>query len=160
MLATENQDDGLILVVCAGENDIGQGIPLESSVQALQKVLDAAFTPPSGANNTTLHHLVFLGPKLEPWMNDDLDSKKSYSAMDRAFQRCCMENVPTMVNNLHYVDCLVMFCGETANVSGARLGGKAIAQEEFFDADQLHLNDSGYVIWKDVVEDMIIKKCL
>jgi lysophospholipase L1-like esterase len=35
------------------------------------------------------------------------------------------------------------------------LDGTAIAEQRFFDADQLHLGDEGYAIWKEVVQDNI-----
>ena len=149
-------DNHLILIVCAGENDIGQGQPLEASVKALENLLEASFSESNTIQGSI--HVVFLGPKFEPWLNDDLDSKRAYSAMDRAFQRCCQQHANA--TNIHYVDCLVMFCGSTANLPGARLGGKAQAQEEFFDSDQLHLCDQGYEIWKDVVETIIQQRCL
>ena len=48
-----------------------------------------------------------------------------------------------------------MFCGESANIPGATLGGKAKAEPVYFSSDQLHLSEEGYRIWKRVVEERL-----
>ena len=56
---------------------------------------------------------------------------------------------------MHYLDCLTLFCGATAHLPGALLGGKAQADPTYFDCDQLHLSEAGYQLWKDYVEEAI-----
>lgn len=109
-----------------------------------------------------------------------LDSKKKYAAMSRAMERCCRgfgtncrsgggggddnrredSNHRNNDNNkmVYYVDCLTMFCGESANQPGAVLGGRAKAERQFFSDDALHLNDAGYEVWRDVVERILCEK--
>ena len=64
-------------------------------------------------------------------------------------------------NNIHYVDCLTMFCTEeSAKVPGAVLGGRAKAEYKYFEGDRLHLSVHGYQIWKKVVEDIVENQIL
>lgn len=172
-------DDKLVVVACAGENDIGEGFSLGKSVKALKDFVETMFLENEYGGD---RFLVFLGPKFEPWLENDPSYKKKYEAMARAF-RCCLEEYETTAtisgnnnstnnrkskpskgsrnniirgeNRVHFVDCLTMFCGETANVPGARLGGRARADPQFFRSDQLHLSSQGYEIWKKVVETAI-----
>lgn len=148
----------LLVVACAGENDIGSGVSLDASVASLRIFLDLAFsieeTIPMVSSSTkrrfTMEHLIFLGPKFEPWLEDDPSLKKKYSKMSRSFARCCSRHVHS--NRIHYIDCLTMFCGESGLVPGATLAGRASAEEKYFEADRLHLSLEGYKIWKEVVE--------
>jgi lysophospholipase L1-like esterase len=162
------REDSAILIVCAGENDIGMGVPLDSTMAHFKELLDIVLCPRAKqANSHHHHHLIFMGPKFEPWMEQDGDpmgDKKSYCKMDRGFQRICDEFVTQHADNvvsghIHYIDCLTMFCGDTANLPGARLGGRAVAQNKFFSMDQLHLSDDGYAVWKETVERIIREKC-
>lgn len=170
--ARSKSSDTLIVVACAGENDIGEGLSLGKSVEALREFLDMVFlsddanSHSSYQNNGGDRFLLFLGPKFEPWLEDDPSYKKKYSAMTRAFQHCLqeykIENSTTKNStsngyriNIHFVDCLTMFCGETANIPGARLCGRAKADPRYFASDQLHLSKEGYSMWKDVVETQI-----
>ena len=54
------------------------------------------------------------------------------------------------------VDCLTMFCtSETKAVPGAVHGGRAIPDRRYFDSDELHLNNLGYDIWKEILDEKI-----
>jgi len=169
--------DTVVVVACAGENDIGEGLSLGKSVEALREFANAVFLEHHSGSNL---FLLFLGPKFEPWLEHDPSYKKKYEAMARAFRRCLEEYEATTSfckddstntskcrsattnsggnsngGRIHFIDCLTMFCGETANVPGARLGGRARADPRFFASDQLHLGNEGYAIWKEVVETKI-----
>jgi len=110
-------------------------------------------------------NLIFLGPKIEPWMGggeedgqqeDDLDARKGYFNLSQHLGRKCK----TLKNSasISYIDCLKMFCEDTAHlpiVSNTK--NKAMAQAEYFDADGLHLSDSGYLVWKGIVESIMEK---
>ena len=167
----------MIIVACAGENDIGEGISLDSSLAALHEFLDVVFSSlQSSSSSLEAHskHLIFLGPKFEPWLDADddrktnLQNKQLYSKMSRNFERCCKEynnnnnndnnnHNTTPSSSIYYVDCLTMFCtNETKTIPGAILGGKAKADAIYFQSDQLHLNSNGYQIWKTTIEDIII----
>eukprot|EP00543_Licmophora_paradoxa_P014920 CAMPEP_0202467924 /NCGR_PEP_ID=MMETSP1360-20130828/73677_1 /ASSEMBLY_ACC=CAM_ASM_000848 /TAXON_ID=515479 /ORGANISM="Licmophora paradoxa, Strain CCMP2313" /LENGTH=57 /DNA_ID=CAMNT_0049092645 /DNA_START=160 /DNA_END=333 /DNA_ORIENTATION=- len=50
-----------------------------------------------------------------------------------------------------------MFCGDSANVPGAVLGGRAIPESKYFSDDLLHLSKEGYTIWKGIVEEKVIQ---
>jgi len=140
--------DALILVACAGENDIGSGMSLDSTLQAMDRLLHAVFD----SDETTVH-LIFLGPKLEPWLQHDASSRKAYSKMSRALQRACTKHANA--DRIRYIDCLLMFCGASAGLPGAVHGGKAVAESRYFASDELHLSDEGYGVWKEVVENAI-----
>lgn len=155
----------LFVVFCAGENDIGEGLSLDNSVHALWQLLDVVFDDqyrPFLAETTgrTKVVLIFLGPKFEPWLDDDPASKQEYLTLSRAFERRIKEYQKELRSNeskdkAHFIDCLTMFCGESADVPGARIGGRASAEEQYFAADRLHLSRLGYQVWKDEVETII-----
>lgn len=151
----------LFVVFCAGENDIGEGLSLDKSVHSLWQLLDVVFDDKyrfkSERTGRTKVVLIFLGPKFEPWLDDDPSSKQDYVNMSRAFERRIKEHQKELDNSesedkVHFVDCLTMFCGESAKVPGARIGGRARAEVEYFAADRLHLSRSGYQVWKEKVE--------
>lgn len=151
VLANHGSSHKLMIVACAGENDIGDGISLDNSLIALRQFLDAIFSnekaPPSK------HHLIFLGPKFEPWLEGDPSCKKAYSKMSRAFSRCCEKH--DNGDQIQFIDCLTMFCGDTATIPGAVLGGRAKADYKYFAPDKLHLSMHGYKVWQQVVQERI-----
>ena len=136
-----------LFVICAGENDIGEGLSLDNSVGALEKLLEMILA------SSEKHRVIFLGPKFEPWQENDIMAKKKYSKMSRSFQQCLSRQFDS--NGMHYIHCLAMFCGGSATIPGAILGGRANAECKYFQSDLLHLSTHGYKIWKDVVEQKI-----
>ena len=170
------KNNPLFVVVCGGENDIGGGIPLSDSKLAFQSLLDLfhetnielpqRHRPTTAVSIPQPHpdvHLLFLGPKFEPWFVNDTTTRKSYIQMSVMFEQLCQQqqkhNANTssydlVNNNIHYMDCLTMFCG-TTNQRGALYGGKALPDTLYFHSDQLHLSDDGYAIWKTNIEDTI-----
>jgi hypothetical protein len=183
--ANDDESTSIFLVICAGENDNGNGISLKDSTQALDELLstilhhplllkaDSSHTSSRGEISTKHHHVqvgvVFLGPKLEPWLRHDADARKEYIRMSRSFEACFQRHCNDIASQrpaissstrgnyslaLSYVDCLTMFCGDNADkIPGALLGGMAQAQDVYFDRDELHLGNEGYKIWKHVVEN-------
>jgi lysophospholipase L1-like esterase len=141
--------DRIILVVCAGENDIGS-CSLAETETSFRRLLEMVFALPH--KNVSL---IFLGPKLEPWLVDDKESRKSYIHMSRSFERICNES--SRSSEIVYIDCLTMFCGETARLPGALFGGGAVADAMYFDSDLLHLSEQGYEIWRNLVKDCIVR---
>lgn len=138
----------VFLVACAGENDMSQSTSLQESCKALEQFIAAVFR----AEQDRLY-LIFLGPKIEPWLDHDTESRRDYIRMSRAFAKICHNHA--MAQRIRYVDCLLMFCGDSAHEKGALLGGKGKAEKVYFDYDLLHLNQKGYQIWKLQVEDCI-----
>lgn len=144
----------IIFVVCAGENDIGKGMSLSESEDAYSRLLSTVLDADDDEVSLD-RRLIFLGPKIEPWLQDDEESRYQYIRMSRSFQR--MSTKHPKAHLVNYVDCLLKFCGNTGTQPGALFGGKAMAQSQFFHSDQLHLSDEGYAILKDTVEDAIIQ---
>ena len=144
----ESEARNVVVVACAGENDVSQSISLQDSCDALRGFIDAVF-----ASEQDRLHLAFLGPKLEPWLNDDKESRRDYIRMSRAFEKICNEH--SLAERISFIDCLVMFCGDSAEQRGALLGGKAKAEKIYFDYDLLHLNEKGYEIWRERVDEYI-----
>ena len=140
----------LFVVACAGENDIGEGLSLEKSTRSLSEFVDVIVE-----ECDCKVVLIFLGPKFEPWLEDDPSYKKKYAAMGRTFGRCLNEHQSSNKMSIYFIDCLTMFCGETANLPGARLGGRARADLRYFVSDGLHLSREGYTVWNEVVENTI-----
>uniref|UniRef100_A0A7R9Z4S7 SGNH hydrolase-type esterase domain-containing protein n=1 Tax=Pseudictyota dubia TaxID=2749911 RepID=A0A7R9Z4S7_9STRA len=103
--------------------------------------------------SSSFRRLVFLGPKFEPWLKDDPIMRKSYVKLSKAMRRACDRHERR--DEVSYVDCLTMFCGKTAQVPGALLGGRAIPEDQYFHGDGLHLSEQGYAIWKEVVQEIL-----
>lgn len=136
------------VVFCAGENDLGEQKPRESIAEDCQRLLTLLY------DHTTLRNpprLLFLGPKLEPWLIEDRASRTAYIRLSSALQRTIEPYQPLAL----YMDCLTMFCGESGQQPGALLGGKARAELKYFDGDGLHLSEAGYMKWKEVVESWL-----
>jgi lysophospholipase L1-like esterase len=132
-----------ILVFCAGENDIGNGIELEHTLLSFDKFLEKV---------SSYRHILVLGPKFEPWLNDDLKSRRQYVKLNKGLRRRCNGK-----SNVTYLDCLTIFCNSTDEFKESDFGGRAKADPLFFAADGLHLNDDGYCIWKTLIENEIQK---
>lgn len=142
----------LFLVVCAGENDIGSGLDMSTSVKAFESMLQLVFGT-AGQTGKKEVELLFLGPKLEPWLSGDRESRNQYIRLSRRLQKLCREY--QRAANIMFIDCLTMFCGESAELPGALFGGQALARGEFFQSDGLHLSNKGYQVWKRVIEESI-----
>jgi lysophospholipase L1-like esterase len=156
------------VVVCGGENDIGSGVPLRSSQVTFQSLLDLFYETNIELSSRSNHHhhgdtpslypsraavhLIFLGPKFEPWLQNDPASRRSYVQMSITFEQLCQQK---KTDYIHYVDCLTMFCGNSKNQPGALYGGTAIPESIYFHSDQLHLSEAGYAKWKSILEDQI-----
>lgn len=150
LVLKENKSYDLFIIVCAGENDIGEGISLDETLHSLERLVNLIVPQTTSSNNKRNHQLLFLGPKFEPWLEDDAASKKKYAKMSRVFKRFFERHLHSEM--LHYIDCLTMFCGSSATIPGAVLGGKAKAEYRYFASDRLHLSDHGYRIWKEAIE--------
>ena len=141
-----------VFVCCAGENDIGSGRSIDQILENFRTFLDVIFAP-SQLSKPSLRILIFLGPKFEPWLIDDNSSRKQYAKLNTGLQRAIRKHHAT--NQIYYIDCLTLFCSkETRSIPGA-LTAKAIPDSQNFDKDGLHLNDTGYGIWKRIVEEKI-----
>lgn len=139
----------IVVVACAGENDIAQSMTLEESCQALRDFVAASFDR-AGQDCVSL---IFLGPKLEPWLEYDKQARRDYIRMSQAFAKICREHA--LADRIQFVDCLVLFCGESGHLPGALFGGKAKAKGVYFDHDDLHLSEAGYRLWQANVEECI-----
>lgn len=139
----------LTVVFCAGENDIGQNIRLDETLISFRKLLDML----SSDSTIPGKHLMVLGPKFEPWLECDAACRKQYFKLSNAMERACRKhNFSGDCCKITFVDCLTMFCGDSAKQPGAVLGGKAIPEKKYFDHDLLHLSREGYQIWREVIE--------
>ena len=191
--AAENANDAenattatpTIVVFCAGENDIGDGIPLQTTLRALDmlfekmELLSSQSKSSSSSSSSSSchvandypckpnhhhhhHHLIVLGPKLEPWLNDDVKSRKQYMRLSKGMQRRCLKRqqsyttttttTATTTMTTTFCDCLFMFCNDGGDSDEA-----CRADSKFFHKDQLHLNECGYRIWKEMVEEELRK---
>jgi len=168
----EEQDEPhkLVVVFCAGENDISHNIQLDDTLRHFKTLLDTLFPEEDNDNNNqninnkSSRHLIVLGPKFEPWLENDHDTRMLYFKMTTMMDHWCIKFTESRekqwdkVNAAHtimFVNCLTMFCGQSATEPGAVLADKAFPQVNLFDKDQLHLSREGYQIWKQVVEEHI-----
>ena len=132
--------------VCGGENDVGNGLTLDETLSSFTKLLNLM-------QRMHCHHLIFPCPKFEPWLNDSPKSCKLYVKLSDSMRKAS-EKHPNK-NMIWFIDCLMMFCGETGNLPGPNLGGLAQDNPQYFANNQLHLSKLGYMIWKQKV-----KKCI
>jgi lysophospholipase L1-like esterase len=147
-----------IFIACAGENDISSGRSVDSILQTFRSFLDELFQNSQQQQNETKIHLIFLGPKFEPWLSADMSSRKQYTKLSNAFERTIRKHPGFATNRMVFIDCLTMFCtSETSSVPGAVHGGRAMPDETYFDEDGLHLSEAGYLVWKQIVEEQLGK---
>jgi lysophospholipase L1-like esterase len=147
--ALQDGPEEIVVVACAGENDLSEATTLEESCQSLRDFLAATFD----RSGQDCLRLIFLGPKFEPWLERDQPARRDYIRMSQAFEKICLAHV--LADRIQFVDCLVMFCGESGHQPGALFGGKAKAERVYFDHDNLHLSEAGYRLWKAKVEACI-----
>jgi hypothetical protein len=157
-------DGKLIVVVCAGENDVGSGTSTPETVEHWSWLLEAVEkellmpqrSPPASSSSQLSVSVVLLGPKLEPWLASDPGSRKRYVRLPRALEARCRQH-PNRGVRARFVDCLTLFCTpETASAPGALLGGRAMPDSTYFENDQLHLSEAGYRVWKKTVENALV----
>jgi lysophospholipase L1-like esterase len=168
--------DAAIFIACAGENDVSSDIPIDTIMSSFETVVEEILSfskSKSWSKPSNQSHLIFIGPKIEPWMTkDELDARKGYFQLSERLNQSCKtlsasvceyqlgeghsstnahERRGVLDNScIHYIDCLAMFCGETKGLSV--FGGKAIADKRYFEEDELHLSDKGYEVFQREVE--------
>lgn len=132
-------------VVCAGENDIGSGVCTQTSEMEMKLILETLLLL------HPQHRVIVLGPKFEPWLANDKAARKTYLELSMMQERCCAD-----YPRAHFVDGLTLFCSEdSASIPGARFAGRAQPETDYFDVDGLHLSRKGYVVWKEIVDDIV-----
>jgi lysophospholipase L1-like esterase len=140
-----------IFVICVGENDLGCGISLESSAQEMESLLHDLLLLQDNNNgqqlmSRRLTRVIFLGPKLEPWLTSDKAARKLYGQLSQMQERSCAKHA-----KVHFVDCLTLFCtSDSRNYTG-----RARPDVRFFAADELHLSRQGYMVWQQLVNRTI-----
>ena len=150
----EEDEANTVFVACAGENDISSVQPIDMIQKAFASFLEELFG--SKRTHQQSKHLIFFGPKFEPWLTEDFASHKQYTKMSNALQRTIRKIQEPYKENIVYVDCLTMFCtAETKAVPGAVHGGRAVPDRSYFDSDELHLNNEGYKVWRVIVKEKI-----
>ena len=136
----------IFIVFCCGENDIAQGIDKAVSRELFASVLNKIM------DRRPDLHVIALGPKVEPWMENDKDARLAYCKLSKKFQWECKHH--RLFQQITYIDCLTMFCIE--NEDGEPLQGEdAIPDDLYFAKDNLHLSERGYAMWKEVIEENI-----
>lgn len=149
-----------IIIVCAGENDVGSGRSVDGLLDTFRSFLDELFpnTQPQPKHQDPKYYLLFIGPKFEPWLSEDMSSRKQYTKLSNALHRTIRKHPRFDSGRMIFIDCLTMFCTkETSNMPGAVHGGRAIPDEQYFDQDGLHLSEKGYQVWKHTAEEEIVK---
>ena len=151
----------LCFIACAGENDIGSGYSIHHIMESLERLIQSLLVLIGDKRKI---YLLLLGPKLEPWLQQDPSSWKQYTKLSKAMNRACHRHnstTTTTTNNnnnvldIQFIDCLTMFCGDTATIPGAITAQRCIPQSQYFHSDGLHLSDEGYKIWKKIIENHI-----
>lgn len=176
--ADENNFDATIYIACCGENDVSNKIPIHLIMESFQKAVKAIFHPKESSTPDchSQPHLIFLGPKVEPWMgSDEIEARKGYfqlsEQLNAEITKLCATVADEHKDHAHslehtdcvedghsiiFLNCLTMFCEEATKVLSV-VGGGAIADKKFFNEDTLHLSDEGYMLWKEEVEIILAK---
>jgi lysophospholipase L1-like esterase len=145
----------LFFVVSVGENDLGSNVSslelssLEKEMDELLRILLLSSSSPPDSLHDKKRVVLFLGPKLEPWLTNDM----AYWRLSQLQEQSCRR----YENNVRFVDCLTLFCAaDTAHAAGARLAGRAKPDPQYFDTtDGLHLSRDGYAVWQRLVDEVI-----
>lgn len=145
-----NANASVVFICCAGENDIGSR-SIDQILDTFRTFLDAVFQP---NQQPTSSILIFLGPKFEPWLIDDNTSRKQYTKLNNGLQRAIRKHHSAKIV---YIDCLTLFCTDDTKIVPGAVTSKALPDSRYFDNDRLHLNDTGYGVWKQIVEEKIQK---
>ncbi len=176
---SEKRFDTTVFIACAGENDVSSNIPMNEIISSLVKSIEKIFSKSSSRSNQT--HLIFIGPKIEPWMTEDeLDARTKYFQLSHrlkqsfqmqkqggerrdagdpssknlySFSSTACNDRESVKKSIFYIDCLTIFCGESKDLSVS--GGKAIADKKYFDADELHLSHEGYELLQREVRKIL-----
>mmetsp|Transcript_18725 Transcript_18725/g.30673 ORF Transcript_18725/g.30673 Transcript_18725/m.30673 type:complete len:212 (-) Transcript_18725:194-829(-) len=151
-----DDESNTLFVACAGENDVSSGQPIDRIQTAFASFLVELFGHKQIITQQQSKHLIFFGPKFEPWLTEDYASRKQYTKLSNALQRTIRKIQVSLKENIVYVDCLTMFCtNETKDIPGAIHGGRALPNRTYFDSDELHLSEQGYKVWRDIVKEEI-----
>lgn len=145
--------DRVIMIACAGENDLSSGISISAIMTSFENTMNGIF---SSSYHKDIN-VIFLGPKVEPWLEDDIEARNGYFQLSQRLKQAAKLPVEDRNDDqaIIFIDCLKMFCGETASLSVVSLSRSAKADTRYFDDDGLHLNNEGYKILKDEVETRI-----
>lgn len=138
-----------MIVACAGENDIGAGRSIGSILSDFEDLISSV------CQTIDVSTIFFFGPKYEPWLLSDHDSRERYLKLSKAMSRSVERNIHQ--NRIIFIDCLTMFC-EGKDLPGAIEGNRAIPISALFADDGLHLSDDGYAIWKNEIEQRLVRK--
>lgn len=165
-------------IACAGENDLSHGFSVDTVMTSFHNLLETIFATNDSDDKL---HFIFFGPKLEPWLNDDVEARTSYDQLSERMAidslkysysssvlmnggdgdcgDCSHSPIETSgpkIRNVTFIDTLTHFCGETADDMGSVHSTgtcrHAQAQSKFFDEDGLHLSEEGYALWKEELE--------
>mmetsp|Transcript_21705 Transcript_21705/g.45214 ORF Transcript_21705/g.45214 Transcript_21705/m.45214 type:complete len:221 (-) Transcript_21705:11-673(-) len=167
-------DEPFIVVCCWGENDLST-CPTDTAVVKLAaRNVSESVSYLGDRMGGGFRGLLFIGPKLEPWMfadplNVDMDSIVSYVRLSLE-----LKSVLGAIPLATFVDALAMFtdqAGKTSEeirdeVQRLRLASTVTSEDSFsfkvddrfFLSDQLHLSEDGYDIWNDIVESFAQEK--
>mmetsp|Transcript_22258 Transcript_22258/g.32924 ORF Transcript_22258/g.32924 Transcript_22258/m.32924 type:complete len:280 (-) Transcript_22258:256-1095(-) len=178
--------DAIVFIACAGENDVSNNTRMDSIIDSFQDTVEAIISS-SNWSCSKRPHLIFLGPKIEPWMTkNEVDARKGYfqlsERLNASIGKLCLSISERHVGHAHAHDlgskkgvhvrdnkkeCVedghsIFYLDSLTMFCGESkhlsvVGGCAIADSKYFDEDELHLSDEGYEKWKKEVEDIITK---
>lgn len=147
-----------IFIACAGENDISSGRSIDGLLKIFHSFLDDLFSNSTQHQLQSDNHLIFIGPKFEPWLSDEMSSRKQYTKLSNTLHRTIRKHSGFGADRMVFIDCLTMFCTEdTSTIPGAVHGGRALPDDKYFHEDGLHLSDEGYKVWKQIIEGAIVE---
>lgn len=97
--------DSIVFIACAGENDVSNNTPMDSIIKSFQDTFDAIISS-SNWFCSKRPHLIFLGPKIEPWMTkNEVDARKGYfqlsERLNASIEKLCLSISEHHVGHVH-----------------------------------------------------------
>ena len=138
------KESRLIVVACAGENDISSGRTVTKTLKYFDEFLSTIFHDfEQIQDNKAQCNIIFFGPKFEPWLQDDFKYRKKYRELSDGMKKACHDHPESKA--ITFVDCLYMFCDKNNT-------DFFTPDKKYFQFDELHLSKLGYQVWKDKLE--------
>ncbi|GMH99725.1 hypothetical protein TrLO_g1762 [Triparma laevis f. longispina] len=149
-------------VMVCGENDLSCSIEISYIHSVVSTIKDTIASLPSTL--PMLRHLLFLGPKLEPWQSNNLSSILSYLNLHNQLSY----SLPKLeIDNLQitYIDNFSKFTTSSKLTYDLGMFLRSLKEGEvlefeierkWFKEDCLHLSEEGYGVWEGIVREWYI----
>ena len=82
--------DEMIFIGCAGENDVSNGIPIDTTMEFFNEAMKSINSFFDHHSSPKQPYVLFMGPKVEPWMDSsELESRNGYFQLSARLKQAC-----------------------------------------------------------------------